>query len=231
RWSTNWPSAATMPRRCAAGAPPSWRAIRRCASWASTPASCASGSSTWRIARRPSRPAIPTSCSSRCVVRPEPEMSPLRRRDLLVATAVVGVAAAVPAVVRGQGAVAPPAEVAAALPGARLQGSGLLRVLGFRVYDIRLWVGAAAVGGDWSQAAAATPLALEIEYARRLVGAQIAERSLVEMRRQGGIAEADAERWLAAMTRIFPDVAQGDRITGLHLPGRGARFFVNGALR
>jgi len=36
----------------------------QCASSASTPASCASGSSTWRIAKRPSTPAIPTSCSS-----------------------------------------------------------------------------------------------------------------------------------------------------------------------
>lgn len=158
-------------------------------------------------------------------------MSPLRRRDLLAAALVAGTAAAVPAVVRGQAARALPAEVAAALPGARLQGSGLLRFLGFRVYDIRLWVGAAAVGSDWERAAASTPLALEIEYARALVGAQIAERSLVEMRRQGEIAAADAERWLAAMTQAFPDVKQGDRITGVHLPGRGARFFVNGAPR
>ncbi len=41
-------SAPTTPRRCAAGAMPSWRAKQACARWASTAASCASGSSTWR---------------------------------------------------------------------------------------------------------------------------------------------------------------------------------------
>jgi hypothetical protein len=51
------------------------------------------------------------------------------------------------------------------------------------------------------------------------------------MRRQGEIAAADAERWLGAMKQLFPDVKENDRITGLNLPGMGARFFVNGALK
>ena len=34
-------------------------------------------------------------------------------------------------------------------------------------------------------------------------------------------------RWLDAMKRLFPDVAKGDRLTGVHEPGRGARFFHN----
>lgn len=126
-------------------------------------------------------------------------------------------------------AVAPPGDVAADLPGARLQGSGTLRFLGLRIYDIRLWTGAAAVGNDWAQAAA-TPLALEIEYARALQGAQIAERSLTEMRRQREITAATAARWLKAMTQLFPDVRKGDRLTGVNLPGEGARFHVNGSL-
>ena len=33
------------------------------------------------------------------------------------------------------------------------------------------------------------------------------------------------------MTRLFPDVRAGDRITGVHRPGTGARFFVNGRLQ
>jgi hypothetical protein len=74
---------------------------------------------------------------------------------------------------------APPPEVAAELPGARLQGRARLRFLGLRVYDARLWAPAAGRQRDW---AAAAPLALEIEYARSLDGGQIAERSLVEMR-------------------------------------------------
>ena len=75
------------------------------------------------------------------------------------------------------------------------------------------------------------PLALELLYARSLEGIKIAERSLAEMQRQGEIEAAKAARWLGAMKQVFPDVQPGDRITGLHLPGLGARFFVNGQLK
>lgn len=122
---------------------------------------------------------------------------------------------------------AAPRELAADLPGARLLGSGTLRFLGLHVYDARLWAGAQAPGEDW----AATPFALELQYARSLSGARIADRSLKEMQRQGDIAAADGERWLGAMKQLFPDVKEGDRITGLNLPGFGARFFINGALK
>lgn len=88
-------------------------------------------------------------------------------------------------------------------------------------------MGAQPPGAAW----AAAPFALEPLYARHLKGEQIAERSLVEMRRQGEIAEPVAERWLGNMLQIFPDVNAGDRITGLNLPGTGARFYVNGRLR
>ena len=148
-------------------------------------------------------------------------MNVLRRRLLAAALLLAGGA---------QGQAGVPSEVVAALPGARLQGAGLLRFLGLRVYDIRLWTGAIAVGADWAQAAA-TPLALEIEYARALEGAQIAERTLKEMRRQAEIAAEVGVRWLVAMKQLLPDVRAGDRITGVHLPGEGARFFVNGRLQ
>jgi hypothetical protein len=119
-----------------------------------------------------------------------------------------------------------PAEVAAALPGARMQGSARLRFLGLRVYDARLWSGSTAVQDDW----AGEPLALEIEYARSLQGGAIAERSLGEMRRQGDIDTATGQRWLATMARLFPDVKAGDRLTAVNLPGAGLRLYANGAL-
>jgi hypothetical protein len=124
--------------------------------------------------------------------------------------------------------VAPP-EVVAALNAARLQGSARMRFLGMAIYDARLWVGAAAVpqAGDWS----GTAFAVELNYARTLWGSMIAERSLTEMRRQGDIAPEVAERWLNTMKALFPDVKEGDRLTGIHTPGQGARFFLNGAPR
>ncbi len=150
-------------------------------------------------------------------------LSPSRRRWLLATAAVW----AAPSAWAQTTPPAVPAELAADLPQARLQGSGRLRFLGLRIYDIRLWIGAEPVGAQW----ASLPLALELVYARSLDGAQIAERSLTEMRRQGEPSAEVAERWLLAMKKLFPDVREGDRITGLNLPGQGARFFHNGALR
>lgn len=119
----------------------------------------------------------------------------------------------------------PPPEVRAELPLARLQGSGRMRFLGLEVYEAALWTeGRPATGDDWSM----QPLALEITYARTLDGRRIAERSLDEMRRQAEIAEPTASRWLAAMAAMFPDVGDGDRITGVLRPGEGARFYLNG---
>jgi Chalcone isomerase-like len=120
-----------------------------------------------------------------------------------------------------------PEEVQAELGSPRLLGSGRLRFLGLHVYDARLWSTQPLAGADWPTRA----LALEIEYARRLDGRSIAERSLDEMRRQREIAGDTAERWLVAMTSLFPDVKAGDRLTGVQRPGEGARFFANGAPR
>ena len=123
---------------------------------------------------------------------------------------------------------APPRELAAEWPAARVQGRAQMRFLGLHVYDIRLWTTDAPLGPeDWTR----RPLALEIEYARELPGRRIAERSLEEMRRAGPIAAEAAERWLQAMLQFFPDVRAGDRITGLQRPDGVVRFFVNGQLR
>ena len=120
----------------------------------------------------------------------------------------------------------PPPEVAAELPEARWRGAVVLRFLGLQIYDLRLW-SANAVTGD----GAGQPLALELQYARGLSGARIAQRSIDEMKRIGPLTDAQSERWLAAMTRLFPDVTAGDRLTGVQVPGKGARFFFNGQLR
>jgi hypothetical protein len=150
------------------------------------------------------------SCNSRCA---GPE-----RRALLGAAAVL---AAWPA---AWAQAVPPPEVLRELPGARLQGQGTLRYFGLRVYDAVLWTSTGLAGAN----VAAVPLALELRYARRLRGPLIAERSLKEMRRQTEIGDVQARRWLEAMTGLFPDVDDGDRITGVLRPGEAARFHVNG---
>ena len=106
----------------------------------------------------------------------------------------------------------------------RLQGAAQMRYFGFLIYDIRLWVRETVDAGNW----AGKTLALELLYARRLSGREIARRSLAEMRRQAEVAAPQAERWLSAMQTSFPDIRAGDRICGLHKPTSGAEFFVNG---
>jgi hypothetical protein len=144
------------------------------------------------------------------------------RRTLLRATGLALLCGAVMSPLRAQ--TSPPAEVRADLGEAKLQGSGRMRFLGLAIYDIRLWTATPVAPAD----VARQPLALEIEYARSLVGALIAERSLVEMKRGAKLDEATADRWLAAMKRLFPDVKAGDRITGVQQPGAATRFFFNG---
>jgi hypothetical protein len=120
----------------------------------------------------------------------------------------------------------PPPEVRNELPAARLVGSGRMTFFLFHVYDAHLWSGNAFNAATFDQA----PLALELVYARTLYGELIAERSIEEMKRSADIAPEQADRWLAAMKRAFPDVNEGDRLTGVQVPGVATRVFANGRL-
>ena len=116
-----------------------------------------------------------------------------------------------------------PTELVNTLPGAQALGAARLRFLGMEIYAARLWVQAGFSASSYAQ----SPFALELNYSRSLSGKLIAERSLKEMQRQGQRGAALEQVWLDAMLRAFPDVKAGDRITGLHTPGSGARFWFN----
>jgi Chalcone isomerase-like len=146
----------------------------------------------------------------------------LSRRRWCAATALALAAPAFAAATARTNAAAP-AEVAQALTSPRLQGSGRLRFFGLHVYDARLWVGDAFAPQRFEDHA----FALELQYARKLDGAAIAQRSIAEMRRSGNMSDSQALAWEAAMLRAFPNVFDGDRLTGVHLPGEAVRFFHN----
>lgn len=110
------------------------------------------------------------------------------------------------------------------VPGVQLVGQGTLRFLGLPVYRARLW----AEPGFRAEAYAAQPLALELEYLRAFSAQAIAERSLKEMRRVGSFTDAQALRWQKALESALPDVKNGDRLLGVHLPGVGAQFVQQG---
>ena len=120
-----------------------------------------------------------------------------------------------------------PPEVVLDLPQGQPQGAGRMRYLLWDVFDATLWTVAGFRGAQYFEHA----FALELRYLRRLTGAALVDSSLQEMRRAGSLDASKEPAWTAAMQSAFADVQTGDRITGVHRPGAGARFYFNGRLR
>lgn len=118
-----------------------------------------------------------------------------------------------------------PAFVKQALPEAALVGQGLYRWFGLSVYRARLWGDKTRVTPTGWQASG---FALELEYTRLLYGEKIAIASIDEIKKLGLGSAAQHEQWLADMKKIFPDVDEGQQLTGIFTPGQASRFFFNG---
>lgn len=108
--------------------------------------------------------------------------------------------------------------------GWRLAGEGRLRFLGLALYDARLWTGPEFAATAFER----HPFVLELAYLRAFRGADIADRSLEEMHRLDPIAPPDAARWRSRLRELLPDVREGDHIAGVHRPGGGVTFHLNG---
>ena len=72
--------------------------------------------------------------------------------------------------------------------------------------------------------------ALDLTYALPFKARDLAERSVQEMRRIGGVDADRLTRWGEVMQRAFPEIKAGDRLIGVNLPGRETRFYLNGKL-
>jgi len=128
--------------------------------------------------------------------------------------------------VGGAWAASPPQEVSTTLPEVTLSGNSRFTYFGFDVYDASLWV-----TQDFSaDAYERHPFALSLTYLRDFTGDAIATRSVDEMRRQPGSTDDQMAAWRRLMQQLFPNVRKGDRLTGIHRPGEGAVFLVNGRL-
>lgn len=151
---------------------------------------------------------------------------PTTRRTLLAAPLLLlnGVPAQASNLTTPLNPPAPWPEVAASLPQASWSGSAQLRVFGLAIYQAQLWVGAGFRARDYGQ----FPLALSLTYQRRVSAQAMAERSLDEMQRQSPLSAAQQADWQAALQTLLVDVAANDRLTGVHLPEQGARFWLNG---
>lgn len=111
-----------------------------------------------------------------------------------------------------------PPLVRSEFPALQARGQAPYRHWWVHVYDATLW----SPGAQWPAAGA---FALDLRYAIDLKGADIAARSVQEMRRLGSGDAAQLARWSRAMERIFPDVRAGERLVGVAIPGREARFY------
>jgi len=111
-----------------------------------------------------------------------------------------------------------PEMIAREVMGLSVRGEAVMRFLGLKVYDVRLWT-------QMKPFTYADPFAIELVYDMALKGKDIADRSVKEMRAQGVNDEAKLRRWGDEMRRIFPDIHQGDALIGVSLPGKEARFY------
>jgi Chalcone isomerase-like len=106
----------------------------------------------------------------------------------------------------------------------REQGKGEMRWFGLKLYNAELWVSSTRFDP-------AKVFALNLTYARNFAGARLASSSIDEMQKQGKLDAAKAARWLKELERVFPDVKEGEQITGVYLPGKGAAFYHQGKLK
>lgn len=132
------------------------------------------------------------------------------RRMLALLLMVAGIASAQP--LAGAGDV---------LPDLKPLGKGEMRWFGFKLYDASLW----ASGGTYSPDGG---FALSIRYARSFEGYKLAEASIDEIKRLGERDKKRLARWKDILTGVFPDVKEGDVLTGVKMPDGSARFFHQG---
>lgn len=138
---------------------------------------------------------------------------------------LLAAALALPAPLLAQTTLAVPQLVQQWVPQARPAGLARLRFWGLDVYDARLWVAPNFRSADY----AAHGFALQLQYLRNFEGTDIARRSLEEIRRLAALTPAQESRWQSELARVLPNVRSGDRLTGIHRPGRPALLLLNDA--
>lgn len=88
------------------------------------------------------------------------------------------------------------------------------------IYDAVLY----APQGLWQ---AQPPFVLTLTYLREFAGNDIAERSVKEMRKQGEYDADTLSQWRSMMMNLFPDVKEGDKISGVLDRNNVTHFYLN----
>jgi hypothetical protein len=115
---------------------------------------------------------------------------------------------------------AAPAEVASVIKADAPHGTGKAGVLFLTAYTAELWTDAPS----WSMK---TPFALTLKYDMGFDTDDLVSRTLTEMKHVDP-GFRGTETFKAQLSKVFPPVKAGDRITALYRPGKPVNFYRNG---
>lgn len=106
---------------------------------------------------------------------------------------------------------------------------GGMKTVGKGEYEWGLWtVYDAELMSEDGSYDAEKPYALKLTYHMDFDGSDIAERSVKEVRGQKAASKEQLAKWGEEMKKVFPDVKEGDVITGINDNSGNAVFLYNG---
>jgi hypothetical protein len=127
----------------------------------------------------------------------------------------------------GQAAAVLPRPVIAAEYELARVGQGQLSYFGFSIYDASLWTS----GGRFNGFVTGRPVALSLWYRRAFSDAELVAITRKAWHKLGFAATGRQAEWLANLERIWVDVAAGDNLTTVVIPGSETLFYdENGRL-
>jgi hypothetical protein len=137
------------------------------------------------------------------------KLAALTAAAALLAAAVPGLASTLPATVVEQGYAL------------RKVGGGELSWLGMPIYDASLWTSS----GYYRGFGPGETVALSLWYQRSFSRDQLLGITETAWRRLGNTDAAQRARWLAELRRAWDDVAPGENVTTVVVPGGPTRFY------
>lgn len=121
-------------------------------------------------------------------------------------------------------AFASPAEVSRAIPNAQKVGETRYQILSIPLFEAELYTASGAF--SWAQ-----PFALSLTYERSVRQSTLLDRTMSEMSQRGAGSVQSLAPLRAQLARCFPNIADGDRMTGVSTGANTATFYHNGAER
>ena len=109
-------------------------------------------------------------------------------------------------------------NINAYIPNGKLVGTGQASIMFWDLYEASLF----APEGVFSQD---KPFAISLKYLMDIEGRKIADHSTKEMRRLGVSDEVKLATWHSQMDNLFPNVKEGNQITGIYTSDKRSIFY------